>query len=193
MKKRMLVCLSAITIVVLALNASALVIDAALLPGTWNLGVNYWLSNDNGAFDAADLLAITGLAGLDVIYKSEEPSSEVGTFKDYYSIVYNGADPSDATISWTGSGSDPFISETPLVLDVKDGNQIPAHYLFNLSSIPWDGKETIELKNFWPGKGSISHIALHAGTTTKVPDGGATALLLGIAVLATGLVSRRTR
>lgn len=191
MKKLMIICLSAMMLMGFAFSASALVIDAtALLPGIWDLGVNYWTSDDNSVFNDADIEAITGFTGLDFLYKAEVnvPVTEEGGFKDYYATVFPGADPSGASISWTGSGLDPFISGNPIILDVKDGSQTPAHYLFNLSSIPWDGKETIELRNFWPGTGSISHIAIHGGT--QVPDGGATALLLGIAILATGMVSR---
>jgi hypothetical protein len=201
MRRSIAVRISAIVLMSLAGSAGALTIDAlALGAGGWVENVNYWLSNDNSNLDPSEIAALTGLPVADPLYKGEAPDSstdpvkEAGPYQAYYETTF-GDDPSDASwgeIVWTGTDPN-YMSRVPIVLDVKDGQHIPAHYLFDLSSVPWDGKDTIELVNFWtePPQGAISHVGFYGGE--RVPDGGTTALLLGIAVFAAGTVLRRLR
>ena len=116
----------------------------------------------------------TYVIGTAVYKKDAEPEDEEGGFELNYSTEFNG-DLSGGTISWDGGS---YISDAQYLL-VKDGNHEPAWYLFSLSA--WDGQEDITLSGFWPNGGAISHVAIFGGRTS-VPDGGATAALLGLGV-----------
>jgi hypothetical protein len=62
-----------------------------------------------------------------------------------------------------------LVDFAKIYLIVKDGNQTPAQYLFDISV--WDGTD-IELSGFWdPGKGSISHIEIWGGGVRPPPTG----------------------
>jgi hypothetical protein len=113
--------------------------------------------------------------------------SDSGPLSRSYSTTFSPpTDPSGATITY-GAGS--FVGPTAFLL-VKDGNQTPAWYLFNLTSlVGWDGKETLELSNFWPQQGSISHVALY-GTPVPIPTA---AWLLGTGLIGLVAIRRRTR
>ena len=65
-------------------------------------------------------------------------------------------DPSGAVISWDGGPGS--ISCPSCFVLVKDGKQIPAWYLFDVSN--WDGEEDLVLENFWPDSGAISHVSI---------------------------------
>jgi hypothetical protein len=80
------------------------------------------------------------------------------------------------------------IAEDAFLL-VKDGNQTPAWYLFDLSG--WDGMEDLVLTGFWPNQGAISHVSLYGGTSTTVPEPG-TLLLLGSGLVGLALYGRKS-
>jgi hypothetical protein len=96
------------------------------------------------------------------------------------------SDPSGGAISWVGSGP---VAKDNIFLLVKDGNQNPSAYLFNISG--WNGTELLSLSNFWPGPGgAISHVSIYA---SGVPDGGTTLILLGIGLAGLGAARRLSR
>ena len=146
---------------------------------------------------------IFGLSGvLSLLYKSDVSDNwldfgvgdDSGTYASSYRTVFSDTtlDPSDARITYQG-GSD--IDCGSCYLAIKDGNQSPAYYFFNLSA--WNGQEEIRLQDFWPRNGAISHISIWGGGTpttppTTVPE-PATLGLLGFGLLAAGLVRRRKR
>lgn len=90
------------------------------------------------------------------------------------------------------SGDSVSCAPNPCYLVVKDGAQEPARYLFNLALLGWNGKELLELENFWTGeKGAISHVALYSGiSAVPVPTA---AWLFGTALIGFIGLSRRTK
>jgi hypothetical protein len=137
----------------------------------------------------ADIIAL--FPGLDELYKADVGSTEADLpFKDSYSTVFSNTpnDPADALITYTGG---PVISGNPLWLIVKDGNQTPAWYAFDLSTLgfKWNGTESIELTGFWPSRGAISHVEI-LGTQTSVPE-PSTLLLLGVGLAGFAFLRRR--
>jgi len=84
-------------------------------------------------------------------------------------------------------------------LVVKDGNNEPYWYIFDLRQLnlsgfdpfySWNGTDTIMLDGFWDGSapGAISHVEI---VGVAVPDGGLTAAMLGLGVLGVGYMARR--
>lgn len=140
--------------------------------------------NENGQaqIDAAIEAVFPGLTSKEV-YKQNVGGSESGSAGSWYTTTFNSlADASGGNIRWDGPG---FISGTPIYFLVKDGNQTPNWYLFDISNWAVGGngtKDTITFSNFFPNQGAISHVTIYGGTTT-VPDGGSVAMLLGAALV----------
>jgi len=123
------------------------------------------------------------------LYKQDQGGPEEGDLAGSYTTTFSNTatDPEDALIEYDGGT---IVGPTAYLL-VKDGNSRPAWYLFNLTTLGWDGMEDLVLEGFWPGKGAISHVSLYGGTGTTVPDGGSMLVLLGSAVTVLGFFRRK--
>ena len=132
--------------------------------------------------------AVTAFLGysLTEVYKQNVGGTEVGSAAGWYTTTFANSelDPKDADIVWDGGS---FISD-PSYLLVKDGKQDPGWYLFDISS--WDGQETIQLRDFWPNQGAISHVSLYGGGGGEVPEPGPLGLL-GAGILGLYIARRR--
>jgi hypothetical protein len=129
---------------------------------------------------------VTGSFSL--LYKGDAGGSDSGTFSSIYNTTFDNTptDPSDAIIQQVSTSS--YMDCTVCYLIVKDGNNSPAQYFFNISG--WDGT-TISLTNFWAGvNGGISNVAIWGSATRVGTPEPATLLLLGTGV---GLAALRRR
>lgn len=166
-------------------SASALTIT----PATGVLDVSRWEGCDPGNPDAADIPGIVGYSDtLYELYKQDVPKEgetvlppDEGSFAAYYKTTFYNTptDPKDATIEYVGAMDDPVISGDPLYLLVKDGSQDPCWYIFDLVVLAWNGTDTIDLQDFWPENGAISHVSIYG---TRVPE-PLTFLLLGMGLI----------
>ena len=128
-----------------------------------------WLNANVEGFDSSNEL-----------YKSDEDGDafgdDSGPFADDYTTEFMNSigDPMDAIISLNRGGG---ISLANWLL-VKDGNNSPVWYLFDISG--WDGLMDISLTGFWPDNGAISHVAIYG-----IPEPGTLALFgIGLALAA---------
>jgi hypothetical protein len=123
----------------------------------------------------------------DELYKQDVGGGESGSLAGSYETTFSNTptDPADALIEYVDGQP---IAEDAFLL-VKDGNQTPAWYLFDLSG--WDGMEDLVLTGFWPNQGAISHVSLYGGTSTTVPEPG-TLLLLGSGLVGLALYGRKS-
>jgi hypothetical protein len=171
-------------------NAQAI----SITPSTGVINVSRWEGDDNSNLSAAEITAIVGGPALSLVYDAEVPRSgpviESGSFASSYQTTFSNSstDPEDALIDYI-SGS--RITGSRIFLYVKDGNQSPAFYIFDIST--WNGTDNLELTDFWQGGGAISHVSILRTPGTNVPEGGATIALLGLACTALGVGYRRTK
>jgi hypothetical protein len=171
-----------------ALIVSAAISSAAVLAITPSSPTPYLTGNETSQNQIDAVLAGLNL-GLIEVYKQNVGGPEVGSLASSYTTAFSNtpSDPSDATITYVGTPG--AITDPADYLLVKDGNQTPAWYLFDLTG--WNGEDTIQMSGFWPNQGAISHVTLYSGrTTTRVPDNGATLVSLGIALLGLGSVRK---
>jgi hypothetical protein len=136
-----------------------------------------------------DLIIAPIIGSADELYKMNVGGPEEGPLAGSYATSFfnTPTDPSGATITYTGG---PIVGPEAFLL-VKDGNQTPAWYLFNLSAAPnlWNGMETLVLSGFWPNQGAISHVTLY-GDRHSVPE-PATLFLLGAGLIGLARFGRK--
>ena len=157
-----------------------------LTPGTCVVDGTCWVTDDNSQPDANDIELLTGASvDLTMFYKSNVGGVDEGPYAGSYATSYSNSetDPMDALIEYIGGAT---ISCPTCYLSVKDGNHSPALYVFNISD--WNGMESIDLQDFWPGRGAISNVAIWG--STRVPE-PATLALFGIAVLVVAAMKRK--
>lgn len=154
-------------------------------------------SNINSNFGAAEvedwvLTCFRKDLDLTLLYKADVnedgPPFESGPYAGSYQTTFSNTptDPSDALINYI-SGLAIVCPECFLV--VKDGNQTPAQYLFDIGS--WDGTEDLNLVGFWPDQGAISNVAIWGGAPARQVSAPGTIALLGLALAGLAFVARR--
>lgn len=174
----------AIAGLILALAAapgSAMVIDPA------QCGITLSCDSGTETGTSAIIAAIEALyPGISEVYKQDQGGSESGSHAGNYSTAFfnTPSDPEDALITWDGPG---FVSCPSCYVLVKDGNANPAWYLIDISS--WDGMEDLDLQNFWPTQGAISHVSIFV-RPIPIP---AAFWLFGSGLLGFVAMARRTR
>ena len=149
--------------------------------------------------NAADVSAIVGVSNLVELYKAEVPNDlngdilEEGSFASSYDTIFGpiNNDPEDALISLLEGAAS--ISCPECFLLVKDGNQDPTWYIFDIGS--WDGL-VLDIQDFWAitadnpqGNGAISHVSIF-GNVANVPEPSMIGLL---AIGLIGVVVTRRR
>ena len=124
---------------------------------------------------------ISNYTGEDVTlaYKNDNPDEE-GSFAGNYSTTFANteSDPEDATISWDGGGASISCGDCWLV--VKDGNQTPIWYLYDLQALGWDGQTDIILTGFWPDQGAISHVDIWSSGASVPAPGPLVVMAIGL-------------
>ena len=162
-------------------NASALPITPSSTP--------QWTHTDPARQTAAQIATLVGISSLTEVYKQEVGGSEGGTLASSYTTTFSNtpSDPANALIDYI-SGS--FITGGSIFLYVKDGNNTPSGYIFDISG--WNGTEDISITGFWPQQGGMSHVTILTGPA-RVPDGGTTVALLGFGIAALGFSRRFIR
>jgi len=154
--------------------ASALVITPDSLP--------QWTGPETSQKDINAVIAPIIGAATQVYKQDVGAGSDSGSLAGSYTTTFSNSasDPTDALIRYV-SGS---IVDPVAWLLVKDGNHSPGWYLFNLTTLGWNGIEDLKLTGFWPNQGAISHVTMYGGGgILGVPDGGATLGLLSLALL----------
>jgi hypothetical protein len=143
--------------------------------------------------DAGDIATIVRYPGTLVeLYKQDQGAlADVGDYAESYQTGFFNTpeDPEDATIEYI---SGPYITGDPIYLLVKDGaSNNPVWYIFDMLMLDlnkdgsyeysWNGTDIIQLQDFWPNQGAISHVSLY-GTRQQVAE-PATMLLLGAGLI----------
>jgi hypothetical protein len=183
MKKfhKILMCLIFSVFLLAGMISSASALPIEITPAT----LPQWSGSSPVNPDENDIPGIVGYGGtLDELYKQDVgAASDTGPFASSYTTTFANLplDPEDADIVYDGGA---FITGSPLYLLVKDGNSDPRWYIFdllNLGGDSWDGMMTLQLRDFWPSQGAISHVSIYGGEV-PIPE-PTTVLLVGFGLI----------
>ena len=194
-----------------AAMAAAMVVGAQALvitPDKGILDITRWQGNETSQ-NAIDEIIAKIISPAKELYKQDVGAGDdVHSLRDSYQTTFSDVpeDPSGALIKYTPPGD---IVGPPAYLLVKGGgpemngggpemksggpeNMVgPLWYLYDLTDLGWNGTEDLQLRDFWPRQGAISHVTLYGTPGTSVPDAGGTLALLGLAAGLVGFARRK--
>jgi hypothetical protein len=177
------------TVLCAALFVVGMVSSASAVPVTIDTLTSWFAAGNQTSQAQIDAIIGPLMGGATEVYKQNTGSplpADEGSYAASYVTTY-GAGNETALISWVGAPA-PFISSIPVYLLVKDGNADPyAWYLYNLTTLGWNGKDLITINALWPAQGSISHVAMYGSTAVPEP---LTLLLLGLGLVGVAGVRR---
>jgi hypothetical protein len=186
----------ALAVIGLTLSAQAITIipgpvlstNAPLPDTTVNLTPSNGLYfTDTGNVTTADLLSLFGIT-VNEVYKQNVGGAEEPANASYTTAFQpSNSNPTGATVTYQGAPK-PKITGASIYVLAKGGTT-QGNYIWNITG--WDGEDLIDISGLYSGGGSISHLSILTGDSTSVPDGGTTALLLGLGLFGTALVVRR--
>ena len=133
--------------------------------------------------------SLTNDGSLSLLYKGDTSEPDDGLFAASYDTTFDNTpgDPADALISFVGGSA---IACPACYLAIKDGNQQPSYYFYDLAA--WNGMESLVLEDFWPQDGAISHVSIWGASAPRQDVAEpATVALVGLALLAAGAARRR--
>lgn len=192
MKKFKLLTLAILLASGYSVSAQAALVDITLDPSDCGTTYTCFTTNDNSNLSLAEIEAITGATGLESLYKQDVGAgSDSGSFAASYETTFSNSsnDPEDAVIALI-AGMDP-INCGVCYLVVKDGNQDPAQYIYDLSLVGMIN--SISAIDFWPNQGAISHVEIVGNSDMSVIPVPAAIWLFGTALIGFIGFSRRTR
>jgi hypothetical protein len=179
-----------LTLTMVALTSLVLQANAHLITPAGNL----FLAGPDSEANMSTLLGTS----VDLLFKAEYDDGVLGgtegSFGSYFTITL--IDESHATLSWNLTGSGVEL----LGVAWKDGNlagQPGTAGAFLWSAVSADqriigGPDNVASVPVF--NGAISHISFYGReTTSRVPEGGSTAILLGLAMLGFGGVRRKLK
>jgi hypothetical protein len=205
MKAKLVTGLLAAALSLAAADAFALTI---ITPSSGTLNVTRWELDGSPANPTDAQIGVIVGSTTTLQYKSDVSGgsgngADSGPFAASYNTTFSNAagDPADADINWVNGQPSLSCLTLTCYLLVKDGNQTPDAYIFNLSALGYDGTEDLDLRGFWPGNGAISHIAIYTGPGAGSGGGSgqatvpepASLLLLGTGLSAAAWRVRRRR
>lgn len=165
-----------IALAILLLASSAIQASTVTItPGDCIDGSGCWTwtwPDNNAALHADDVEGIVGETDdLVLFYKADQGDGEEGPFADSYDTVFENSptDPEDALISYISGDVIDSCDSLSCYLVIKDGNQEPGNYIYDLSDLSylgligeaWNGLASLDLNDFWVGKGAISNVAIY--------------------------------
>ncbi len=178
-------------------STPGIILGSSLTPPTTS--TNCEVACVNTAFG---LTGASALTAADLLYKSDVfgtsgIGSDSGAFAGSYTTTFSNSatDPEDALIQYVLS--QPALSCPACYLAIKDGNQSPSYYFYNLAS--WNGTENLSLQDFWPRQGAISHVSIWGRRDGGTPPAGVPApgavVLMAIGLMAIGVskIRRKSR
>ena len=183
--KKVLGVVASVSLIALSQTASATIV---LTPDSPGMIAGYGYGPSNCEPTCVNTV-FANSSTLDLLYKADVGSADSGLFATSYAtgFFFTSSEPSAAQITYSGGTA---ISCTVCYLAIKDGNHSPGYYFYNLTK--WDGIESIELSEFWPERGAISHVSIWGVSTTSVPE-PATLTLLGLGLLGVGVGRRKKK